>query len=55
MARDDSRERLRKVGSVMWRMALGIVDGSQKMEAEVFRKGIGGNRQRLSREVKVLH
>jgi hypothetical protein len=27
----------------MWRMALGIVDGSQKMEAEVFRKGVAGS------------
>lgn len=27
----------------MWRMASGIVDGSHKMEAEVFRKGVGSS------------
>lgn len=43
MAREDSREQLRKDGSVMWRMASGIVDGTQKMDAEVFRKGVGGS------------
>jgi hypothetical protein len=43
VARKDSREELRKGGSVMWRMALGIVDGSQKMEAEVYRKGVAGS------------
>jgi len=43
VAREDSREELRKGGSVMWKMALGIVDGSQKMEADVFRKGVGGS------------
>jgi hypothetical protein len=37
---------------VMWRMALGIVDGSQKMEAEIYRKGAGAA---TFREVKVLH
>jgi len=41
VAREDDREELRKVGSVMWRMALGIVNGSQKMQAEVLRKGVG--------------
>jgi hypothetical protein len=28
---------------VMWRMTSGIVDGSQKMEAEVYRKVGGGS------------
>ena len=43
MAREDSREELRKRGSVTWRMALGIVYCSQKMEAEDFRNGDGGS------------
>jgi hypothetical protein len=43
VAREEGREELRKGGSVMCRMALGIVNGSQKMQAEVFRKGVGGS------------
>lgn len=35
--------RAMKSGSLMWRMASGIVDRRQKMEAEVFRKRVGGS------------
>jgi len=35
--------RATKGGYVVWRMTLGIVDGSQKMEAEVYRKVGGGS------------